>query len=200
MEKNASRLLIVLCGPSGSGKTSLANELLIAFPRLQFSISATTRLPRGHETHGKEYYFLTPESFYHLRDEKQLIEYEEVYAGTWYGTPYSELDRIWDEGGVPLLDIDVYGAMRIKRKFEGKAHIFFIHPVDIANLKSRLTKRATESEADFNTRISKAEQEIELAERCDRIIYNDDFEKARMELIGLCSQILNEIPATTNDR
>ncbi|MDQ3073973.1 MAG: guanylate kinase [Bacteroidota bacterium] len=170
--------LVILSGPSGSGKTTVAHHLLDKMSNLRFSISATTRTRRDNEKQGKDYHFLTNEEFEIAIARKDLIEYQEVYKGIYYGTLNSELNRIWDARNFPLLDIDVMGALNIKENIVPSALSIFLHPISIENLKSRLSKRATETEESYSERIEKAEQELNTAPKFDKIIYNDSLEMA----------------------
>jgi guanylate kinase len=178
MNKGDGKKIIILCGPSGSGKTTVAKHLLKTIPELEFSISATTRQKREQEEHSKDYYFLSIEEFTSLISEGQLVEYEEVYKGAFYGTLKSEIVRIWDLHKIPLLDIDVIGALNIKEHYAPEALSIFVHPVSLENIQKRLQKRATESEESLIKRTQRAAEELKMAEMFDRIVYNDDLEKA----------------------
>ncbi|RYD81956.1 MAG: guanylate kinase [Sphingobacteriales bacterium] len=173
--------MIILCGPSGSGKTTLAQHILNKMPNLSFSISATTRPKRDGETHGKDYYFLSLDDFKSKLEKQEFVEHEEVYSGIFYGTLKSELQRIWDEKRIPVLDIDVIGALNIKKNFAPNALALFIHPVNLDNIKNRLKKRATESVESYEKRIHRAEEELNMAPQLDQIIYNDELEIASAE-------------------
>jgi len=170
--------IIILCGPSGSGKTTIAQHLLELIPKLTFSVSATTRPIRGKEVDGVDYHFLTVNDFEEKIAQNEFIEYEEVYKDIFYGTLKSELDKIWNEGKVPVLDIDVVGALNIKRNFAQNALTVFVHPGNIETLKQRLHKRATESAESFATRIYKAEEELSMSGNFEHIVYNDNLEVA----------------------
>lgn len=175
---SAEHKLIIFAGPSGSGKTTIAHHLLRTIPKLSFSISATTRLMRPFEENGKDYHFLTNDEFKQRLENNEFIEYEEVYKGVFYGTLKSEIQRIWTAGGVPVLDIDVYGALNIKKNFATKALTVFVHPVSVDNIKARLKQRATESEESYLKRVHKAEEELGQAVFFDEIIYNEVLEDA----------------------
>ncbi len=170
--------MIILCGPSGSGKTTLAKHLLNKMPNLSFSISATTRPKREGETHQKDYHFLSVDDFKVKIEESEFVEFEEVYNGIFYGTLKSELQRIWDEKRIPVLDIDVIGALNIKKNFAPAALAVFVHPVSLENIKSRLQKRATESAESYDKRIARAAHELSLAPEFDKIIFNDNLQDA----------------------
>ncbi|MGZ5244509.1 MAG: guanylate kinase [Bacteroidia bacterium] len=173
--------MIILCGPSGSGKTTLAQHLLTNMPDLSFSISATTRPKREGEIHGKDYYFLSQDEFKDKLQENEFIEFEEVYSGIFYGTLKTELQRIWNEKRIPVLDIDVIGALNIKKNFAPSALAIFIHPISLENIKSRLKQRATESAESFEKRIQRAEEELSIAPQLDEIVYNDKLDVALLE-------------------
>jgi guanylate kinase len=170
--------LVILCGPSGSGKTTIAHHLLKEIPALTFSVSATTRPKRNHETDAKDYHFLTVPEFEKKIGEGAFVEYEEVYRDVFYGTLKSELEKIWDQKKIPVLDIDVVGALNIKNNYAPQALTVFIHPITLENLKHRLHKRATETEESFTKRIHKAVEELDMADNFARVIYNDDLDKA----------------------
>ena len=165
--------LIILCGPSGSGKTTVARHLLKEVPTLSFSISATTRKPRTHEQDGVDYHFLTVEDFKSRLAKQEFLEYEEVYEGLLYGTLSWELERIWGLNKVPVLDIDVLGALNVKGMMP-EAMAIFVHPVSIENVRHRLEMRATESPESFEKRVKRAEEELAMAERFDKIVMNDE--------------------------
>ena len=149
--------VIILAAPSGAGKTTITKYLLDQFNRLSFSVSATTRAPRGAEQDGVEYHFLSLAKFEGLIDDNEFLEYEQVYEGVYYGTLKSEIDRIWALGKVPVLDIDVKGAIRVQQQLGEKSLSIFIMPPSIEALKTRLLKRQTETEQSIQTRIDKAE-------------------------------------------
>ncbi len=175
--------LIIFSAPSGAGKSTIVNHLLSKSElRLQFSISATSRLPRGKEQHGKEYYFLSPEEFRQRIENKEFIEYEEVYPDRFYGTFRSEIDRIFANGDNVIFDVDVVGGCNLKQIFGKKdALSVFIMPPSIEELRRRLIGRGTDSPEVIETRVNKAEQELEFAPRFDVRILNDDLERAKSE-------------------
>ena len=171
--------IIILSAPSGTGKSSIISHL-IKDPelKLEFSISATSRAPRGEEKHGKEYFFLTEEEFKKRVANGEFVEWEEVYPGTCYGTLESEIRRITDKGSNLIMDIDVKGALNIKKKFGDKALLIFIMPPDLPTLERRLKNRATDSDEVIEKRLKKAEYEMSFAPEFDDVIVNDDLEKA----------------------
>lgn len=167
--------LIVFSAPSGSGKTTIVRHLLeqTDLP-LAFSISATTRAPRGAEKNGEDYYFLNEETFKTKIRKKEFLEYEEVYKGLFYGTLESEVKRLWSENKAVLFDIDVMGGISIKNSFPNKTLTVFIQPPSIETLERRLKLRNTDNEKTLQVRLNKAQQELDQADRFDKIIINDD--------------------------
>jgi len=167
--------LIVFSAPSGSGKTTIVRHLLeqTDLP-LAFSISATTRAPRGAEKNGEDYYFLNEETFKTKIRKKEFLEYEEVYKGLFYGTLESEVKRLWNENKAVLFDIDVMGGISIKNSFPNKTLTVFVQPPSIETLERRLKLRNTDNEKTLQVRLNKAQQELEQADRFDKIIINDD--------------------------
>jgi len=182
--------IIIFAGPSGTGKTTIARFILGNFSNLSFSVSATTRPPRHGEVNGKDYYFLSPEEFTKRIELGDFIEYEEVYAGLYYGTMKQEISRIWAEGKIPVLDVDVNGALNIKNIYPENSKAIFVHPMTIQNLETRLIKRKTESEQTLKKRLERAEMELMKAEEFDEIIYNEDLETACNEALELVSEYL----------
>ncbi len=173
--------LILLTAPSGSGKTSITHFLINKYPRLSFSISATTRLPRGEEKDGVEYHFMNVDDFRQKIDEDAFIEWEMVYEGKYYGTLKSELERIWNEGKVPMLDIDVQGAVHVQQKFAGDCLSIFIEPPSVDELRRRLSSRGTETPESLETRVSKASYELSFKHHFTKTILNDNLENACVE-------------------
>jgi len=171
--------LIVFSAPSGSGKTTIVRHLLAQKElNLEFSISATSRDPRGEEIHGKDYYFISLKDFkQHIKDE-DFLEWEEVYRDNFYGTLKKEVHRIWALGKHVIFDIDVVGGLRIKKKFPERTLAVFVKPPSVDELKIRLKKRKTESEDKINMRIAKASVELATAPQFDHVILNDDLDKA----------------------
>lgn len=166
--------IIILSAPSGCGKSTIINELLHKGDLdLNFSISATSRTPRGQERDGVDYYFLTTEEFRRRIEAGDFIEYEEVYAGRYYGTLRSEIDRIVGEGHNVVLDIDVKGAMNVKRIYGDRALALFIMPPSIEVLRSRLENRGTDKPEVIEERVAKASYELTFAPRYDKTIIND---------------------------
>ena len=182
--------LVIFSAPSGAGKSTLVNYLLPQFPQLSFSISATSRSPRGKEEHGKDYYFLSSEEFNARVAQDELLEWEEVYAGTYYGTLKSEVQRIWSEGGVVVFDIDVVGALNLKRQFGERALALFVQAPSIEVLEKRLRGRGTDSEEKISERIDKAAQEMSRAPEFDKVVVNDDLETAKAESVAILRAFL----------
>ena len=182
--------VIILAAPSGAGKTTITKYLLDQFNRLSFSVSATTRAPRGAEQDGVEYHFLSLAKFEGLIDDNEFLEYEQVYEGVYYGTLKSEIDRIWALGKVPVLDIDVKGAIRVQQQLGEKSLSIFIMPPSIEALKTRLLKRQTETEQSIQTRIDKADYEISFSNQFNAIIKNEVLATACEEAANILIEFL----------
>jgi guanylate kinase len=174
--------IIVLAAPSGSGKTSIAARLLGDRTDLRFSVSATTRSPRGKERPGKDYHFISVDDFKRLISENAFAEYEEVYPGRFYGTLRAEIDGATPEAPV-LLDVDVRGALSIKDLYGEEALLLFIKPPSLEVLEERLRKRGTETPESLTQRINKAAYELSYESRFDRVVVNDDLERAGNETL-----------------
>ena len=170
--------VIIFSAPSGSGKTTIVHELLKRYPQFEFSISATSRAPRGAERDGVDYYFLTEEEFLRRIEADAFVEWEAVYAGTHYGTLRSEVDRIWSKGNVIIFDVDVVGGVNLKRIFGDKACSVFIMPPSIEELERRLIGRGTDAPEVIAKRVAKAGQEIERAPEFDHVVVTDDLQRA----------------------
>lgn len=170
--------LIIFSAPSGSGKTTIVRRLMSRIEGLEFSVSATSRQPRGVEQNGQDYYFLSAEEFDRKIEENAFVEWEEVYAGTKYGTLRSELERIWSKGHTILFDVDVKGGVRLKDIFGQDALSVFIMPPSIEELRHRLVGRATDSPEKIEQRLAKAGEELGYAERFDVVVVNDNLEEA----------------------
>lgn len=176
--------IIILAAPSGSGKSSLARKLIEAIPSISFSVSATTRVPRESEVNGVHYHFIRSDAFENAIARDELLEYEEVYPGCYYGTLRSEVNRSSQDSPV-LLDIDVVGALNVKEEFGAKCLALFVQAPSVKELEVRLEARGTESAESLRTRIEKARHELTYAKRFDAVIVNDHLDKASTELIGL---------------
>ncbi|TZF86326.1 guanylate kinase (plasmid) [Pedobacter sp. BS3] len=171
--------LVIFSAPSGAGKTTIVHHLLNKFPdKIQFSISATTRQLRGAEVHGKDYYFISKEEFLHRIAQKEFVEFEEVYSGTFYGTLRSEIERIWQTGKHVIFDIDVEGGLHLKRKYGDDALAIFVQPPSLDVLIERLRGRGTDSELKLQERIAKASKELGYADKFDVILKNYELDEA----------------------
>ena len=174
--------LIIFSAPSGAGKTTIVRHLLTKYgDKIAFSISASTRAPRDGEVDGRDYYFISQTEFLHRIAKKEFIEFEEVYAGTFYGTLRTEVDRIWASGKHVIFDIDVEGGLHLKRKFGDRALAVFVQPPSLEVLKQRLYGRGTDSDEKLSERVAKAEKELGYAGQFDVILHNDNLEVACRE-------------------
>ena len=182
--------LVIFSAPSGSGKTTIVRELLKRFDCFEFSISATSRQPRGAEQNGIDYYFLTNEEFKERVARDEFVEWEEVYQGTCYGTLKSEMERIWNNGKVIIFDVDVMGGINLKRLFGDDACSMFIMPPSIEELERRLRGRGTDAEEVIQKRIAKAEFEISKAPEFDHVVINDKLDVAVEEAAGIITNFL----------
>ncbi len=187
----SGRLLIV-SAPSGSGKSTIVNYLMKEHPefRLAFSVSATSRSPRGEERNGVEYYFLTEEEFRRHIKAGDFLEYEEVYEGRFYGTLKSQVDEKLAAGLNVVFDVDVKGGINIKRYYGDKALSVFIQPPSVEALRKRLLGRATDDMAQIEERLAKAEYEMTFASQFDRILINDDLDTAKREAVAMLEEFL----------
>lgn len=170
--------LLIFSAPSGSGKTTIVRRLLEQFSNLEFSISATSRAPRGVEKNGVDYYFLSAEEFAEAVAANKFVEWEEVYKGTCYGTLRSEMERIWNKGNIILFDVDVMGGIRLKEIFGEDALSIFVMPPSIEELRRRLEGRGTDAPEVIEKRIAKASFELTKAPEFDRQVVNDNLEVA----------------------
>ncbi|GAA0188552.1 guanylate kinase [Fulvivirga kasyanovii] len=183
---------IIFSAPSGSGKTTIVKHLLATNPKLGFSISACTRDKRGrNEENGKDYYFLTPEDFKRKIDNDEFIEWEEVYAGNFYGTLKSEVERIWQEGRHVIFDVDVKGGLHLKEYFGDKALAVFVKVPSIDELKERLMDRQTETENSLSQRIFKAKFEMTFEDKFDVTLVNEDLEESLRKAEELVNNFIN---------
>ena len=191
MRETEQHKIIILTAPSGAGKTTIKTRLLASMAnQLSFSVSATTRKIRGGETDGVDYIFISEELFKEKIDREQFVEWQMVYPGMYYGTTVDEMKRIWSEGKTPLLDIDVKGALNVKKMFGEQVLTVFIEPPSIEILEQRLTSRGTESAEHIHTRISKAKEEMEYRNSFDKVIMNDDLERATNEVKEIIASFL----------
>lgn len=174
--------LIIITAPSGAGKSSIAHRLLKEHgDKFSFSISAATRSPRGREKDGVDYHFLSESDFLARAEAQKFIEWEMVYEGKYYGTLKSELDRIWQQGKTPILDIDVKGAIHVQQQYKAQSLSVFIEPPSIAALEARLKGRNTETVQSLQTRLNKAQYELSFKEHFDKVVLNDVLENAYKE-------------------
>lgn len=185
--------IIVISAPSGTGKSTLISRI-INDPcfNLRFSVSATSRKPRGEEKNGKDYYFITADEFRRRIAADEFVEWEEVYADTYYGTLVSEIKRITNEGANVIMDIDVKGGLNVKRRFGDNTICIFIMPPSIDELRKRLENRATDSPEKIEQRVAKAEEEIGYSQKFDCIIVNDVLDNAEKELRATISTFLGK--------
>lgn len=182
--------IIIITAPSGSGKSTLVKRLLEAVPELSFSISACTRSPRGSEKNGVEYYFLSVEAFKQHIQQDDFIEWEMVYEGKYYGTLKTEIDRIIKEHHIPLVDIDVKGALKVQKQYQSNALSIFIKAPNLEILKERLIKRGTDTPDSIQERLEKASEELTFASAFNNILINDDLQEASKALIQLVKSFL----------
>lgn len=182
--------LMIFSAPSGSGKSTLVQYLMSQNPDLAFSISCTSRAPRGTEKHGVEYYFLSPEEFRQRIANDEFLEYEEVYTDKFYGTLKSEVERLSSEGKVVLFDVDVKGGVNIKKFYGDRALSIFVQPPSIEELSRRLHGRGTDTEEVIQTRLDKAAYELTFAPQFDKVVVNDNLNQAKAEVLALMNGFL----------
>ena len=185
--------LIIFSAPSGAGKTTIVHHALKNFSeQLEFSISACTRAMRPNEVNGKDYHFMSTEDFKQKIKKNEFAEWEEVYQGQFYGTLKSELERIWGSGKQVIFDLDVQGGLNLKRKYGRQAFAIFVMPPSIEVLELRLRQRKTETEESLAKRISKAREEIQVADQFDKILINENLDKACADAERLVSEFLKK--------
>jgi guanylate kinase len=173
--------LVILTAPSGAGKTSITRYLLDKISALSFSVSATTRAQRSYEVNGRDYYFVSEDEFKHKINNQEFVEWEMVYKGKYYGTLQSELERIWNQEKIPVLDIDVKGAIHVMQQFTGRCLTIFVQPPSIKELQRRLESRGTETMETLEARLNKASYELSFSHQFNHIIINEHLEKACTE-------------------
>lgn len=179
---SSSPKLIIITAPSGAGKTSITKHLLKSFPdKLDFSISAATRQKRNYEKDGIDYHFMSVDEFKEKIQNQSFVEWEMVYEGKYYGTLKSEIHRIWKQDKIPLLDIDVQGAVHVRQQHPEQTLSIFIEPPSVEELKRRLNSRGTETSESLATRINKATYELSFKDHFDKVIVNNDLDKACKE-------------------
>lgn len=173
--------ILIITAPSGAGKTSITKHLMHRFPQLAFSVSAATRKPRGTEKTGVDYHFMSEDDFKQKIQHNEFVEWEMVYEGKYYGTLKEELQRIWNQNKIPVLDIDVKGAIHVQQQYPQSSLSLFIEPPSVDELKKRLQSRGTETPESLAARVNKASYELSFKEHFNKIIVNDDLEKACIE-------------------
>jgi guanylate kinase len=183
--------ILIITAPSGAGKTSITHFLMREFPVLQFSISAATREARGNEKHGVDYYFISMDDFKQKIQQKEFAEWEMVYEGKYYGTLKSELKRIWGNQRIPVLDIDVKGALHVQQQYPENTLSIFVEPPSVDALKIRLMARGTETEESLQARVSKASYEISFKDHFDKVIVNDNLDNACAQAKLIVGNFLN---------
>lgn len=184
--------LVIISAPSGAGKTTIVNHLLLKGLGLRFSVSATTRSPRGKEENGKEYYFLTVSDFKEKIKNGEFIEWQEVYKDQFYGTLKSEIEKTWADKKHVIFDVDVQGGINLKNIFGKKAISIFIMPPSVRELENRLLGRATDDPSKIRIRVDKAIEEIKLAEKFDYTVINDNLGLTKREVFGLVKSFIDE--------
>lgn len=183
--------MIIISAPSGAGKTTLVKHLLSVRNDIEFSISACSRAKRDGELDGRDYYFMKKEEFRKKIDNNEFIEWEEVYPGSYYGTLRTEVYRIWNKGNHVIFDVDVVGGLNIKKQFAEKNLAVFIQPPSIEVLETRIRKRQSDSEDKIRERVNKAKWEMTFANKFDRIVVNNEISVAKIELLNLVNEFLN---------
>ena len=185
--------VLIFSAPSGAGKSTIVNHILGLHPEIEFSISATSRAPRGQEQHGVEYYFFTADEFRQMIAEDKFVEHEEVYPGSFYGTLKSEVERIWAKGHVIVFDIDVQGGVNLKRIFGDQAFSVFIQAPSVEVLRERLVGRGTDTAEAIEKRVAKAASEMEFAAgKFDHVLVNDDLQTAFAEAERIIGDFLKK--------
>jgi guanylate kinase len=183
--------IIIITAPSGAGKTSITHHLMKQFPQLAFSVSATTRQPRGTEKDGVDYHFISTTAFKNKIENNEFVEWEMVYEGKYYGTLKSALEKIWQQNKIPVLDIDVKGAIHVQQQFTKTSLSLFIEPPSVQELKNRLQSRGTETPESLTARINKATFELSFKEQFNKIIVNDDLQKACSQAVDVVSAFIH---------
>lgn len=190
--EQVSGKLLIFSAPSGSGKSTIINWLMQEHPELNmhFSISCTSRPPRGQEQNGVEYFFLTPEEFREKIQRDEFVEYEEVYTDRYYGTLKSQVEKQLEAGENVVFDVDVHGAVNIKKAYGEQALSLFIQPPSVEELRRRLTGRGTEKEEEIEKRIARAEYELSFADKFDTVIINDELDVAKRETLSAINHFI----------
>ncbi len=183
--------VLIFSAPSGSGKSTIVNHILGLHPEIEFSVSATSRLPRGEEKDGVEYLFYSADVFRLLVRDGKFVEYEEVYPDRFYGTLKAEVNRIWARGHVIIFDVDVKGGVNLKKYFGDQALSVFIQAPSVEVLRERLVKRGTDSAGDIDKRVAKAAEEMTYAPKFDKVLVNDDLATAFAEAEAMVDTFLS---------
>lgn len=191
--------LIIVAAPSGAGKTTIVNHLLKVFDSLAFSVSATTRKKRVHEVDGVNYYFISPELFKEKVKNGAFVEWQEVYDNQYYGTLHSEIERLWKEGKNIIFDIDVKGALNIKKQYPEEALSIFVKPPSKEVLINRLKNRNTESEASLRKRIARVKEELTFEDKFEKVVLNDKLEDAFAQAEKIVANFIHESPKNIQD-
>jgi guanylate kinase len=191
---NTQHKILIITAPSGAGKTSITRYLMQQFPQLAFSVSAATRKPRAMEKDGVDYHFMTEEVFKQHIQQNDFVEWEMVYEGKYYGTLKTELQKIWAQNKIPVLDIDVKGAIHVQQQYPQTSLSLFIQPPSVDELKNRLLARGTETEASLQARINKAAYELSFKEHFNKVITNDDLTTACNEAAKIVANFINTSP------
>lgn len=189
MDKKYHKLILVTA-PSGSGKTSIVKYLIGRFPDLAFSVSATTRKARSNETEGVDYYFISQEEFERRIHDKDFLEWEMVYEGKYYGTLKSEIERLWSQQKVPILDIDVQGAIHVQQHYPVNTMVIFVQAPSAEELRKRLEGRGSETRESLEARISKSSYEMTFKKHFENVVINQDFTTACKEAARLVEEFL----------
>jgi guanylate kinase len=183
--------LIIITAPSGAGKTSITRHLMQQFPQLAFSVSAATRQARGIEKDGVDYHFMSTEDFQQKIQHNEFVEWEMVYEGKYYGTLKSELEKIWNENKIPVLDIDVKGAIHVQQQFPQTSLTLFIEPPSVEELKNRLQSRGTETAESLAARVNKASYELSFKEHFNKVVVNDNLQSACTTAVAIVNEFIN---------
>ncbi|OFY38773.1 MAG: guanylate kinase [Bacteroidetes bacterium GWF2_40_14] len=186
--------VLIFSAPSGAGKTTIVRHLLDKYPFLEFSVSATSRLPRGEEVNGHDYFFLDKTDFVKRIEAGNFVEYEEVYSGSFYGTLKSEVERIWLAGKIVVFDIDVKGGVNLKKLYGHSALAVFVQPPSINILRERLLARGTDSADTIDKRVAKANEELTFAKYFDRVLVNENLDICLKEAEKLVENFYSEKP------
>jgi guanylate kinase len=185
--------ILIITAPSGAGKTSITKHLMQHFPQLAFSVSAATRQARGTEKDGVDYHFISTDDFKQKIQHNEFIEWEMVYEGKYYGTLKSELEKIWQLNKIPVLDIDVKGAIHVQQQFPQTSLSLFIEPPSVSELKKRLQSRGTETAESIAARVNKAAYELSFKDHFNKVVVNDDLQKACIEAEMIVFGFINKI-------